>query len=56
MLSDKGSIVTVSTIIQLNSGDTVDVFLNSTVDGKVESNHPEGVIRFEGARFPSPDK
>lgn len=47
-----GNVVSVSTIIQLNEGDQVEVYAQSSIDG-VLSTLEDG-SHFEAARFPSP--
>ncbi|EEL34684.1 hypothetical protein bcere0019_20660 [Bacillus cereus Rock3-28] len=49
-----GNVVSVSTIIQLNAGDTVEIYVQSSIDG-VLSPLEDGP-HFEAARFPSPTK
>ena len=49
-----GNVVSVSTIIQLNAGDTVEIYAQSSIDG-VLSPLEDG-SHFEAARFPSPTK
>ncbi|PGM96024.1 exosporium leader peptide-containing protein [Bacillus cereus] len=44
------NVVTVSTIIQLQAGDTVLIQAASNINGTI----PTGVVHFEAARFPSP--
>lgn len=46
------NIVTVSSIIQLNAGDVVEVFAQSSVAGVIST--VENSTHFEAARFPSP--
>ena len=49
-----GNVVSVSTIVQLNAGDEVEVYAQSSIDG-VLSPLEDGA-HFEVARFPSPIK
>ncbi|MED2711436.1 hypothetical protein, partial [Bacillus toyonensis] len=49
-----GNVVSVSTIIQLNAGDIVEIYAQSSIDG-VLSPLEDG-SHFEAARFPSPTK
>lgn len=47
-----GNVVSVSTIIQLNEGDQVEVYAQSSIDGVLSIS--EDGSHFEAARFPSP--
>ncbi|MCU5680340.1 ABC transporter permease [Bacillus wiedmannii] len=47
-----GNVVSVSTIIQLNEGDQVEVYAQSSIDGVLSTS--EDGSHFEAARFPSP--
>lgn len=49
-----GNVVSVSTIVQLNAGDEVEIYAQSSIDG-VLSPLEDGA-HFEAARFPSPIK
>ncbi|OJD87360.1 ABC transporter permease [Bacillus cereus] len=49
-----GNVVSVSTIVQLNAGDEVEIYAQSSIDG-VLSPLEDGA-HFEAARFPSPTK
>lgn len=43
--------INVNTILQLEAGDLVEVFLTSTIPGVIERNTPDLSTRFEAARF-----
>ncbi|MGD6991057.1 hypothetical protein [Sutcliffiella horikoshii] len=43
--------INVNTILQLEAGDLVEVFITSTTPGTIEANTPELSTRFEAARF-----
>ncbi|WP_430476840.1 C1q-like domain-containing protein [Bacillus cereus] len=47
-----GNVVSVSTIVQLNEGDQVEVYAQSSIDGVISPS--EDGAHFEAARFPSP--
>ncbi|PER84363.1 hypothetical protein CN487_03040 [Bacillus cereus] len=47
-----GNVVAVSSIIQLNAGDIVEVFAQSSVAGVI--SNVENSTHFEAAKFPSP--
>ncbi|WP_144649573.1 C1q-like domain-containing protein [Bacillus cereus] len=49
-----GNVVSVSTIIQLNEGDQVEIYAQSSIDGFLSPL--EDGAHFEAARFPSPIK
>ncbi|WP_166704320.1 C1q-like domain-containing protein [Bacillus albus] len=49
-----GNVVSVSAIIQLNEGDQVEVYAQSSIDGVLSPS--EDGSHFEAARFPSPIK
>jgi hypothetical protein len=53
--TNTGYTVSVSTNIQLNAGDVVEVYMRSSVQGAIVPSPAEGVAtRFEATRFPSP--
>ena len=43
--------INVNTILQLEAGDLVEVFITSTTPGTIEANTPDLSTRFEAARF-----
>ncbi|KFM98935.1 ABC transporter permease [Bacillus clarus] len=47
-----GNVVNVSTILQLEAGDQVEIFAQSSIAGVIDTS--AGVTHFEAARFPSP--